>query len=113
QPAPATHIDPFDNELKVRYRIDGVLHDVEAPQRRLQAAIVSRVKIMSKLNIAERRLPQDGRIKLRLMGREIDLRVSTLPTLYGESVVLRILDRPPIVLNLGSLGRSEERRVGK
>ncbi len=108
QRASDIHIEPFENELKVRYRIDGVLHDVEAPQRRLQAAIVSRVKIMSKLNIAERRLPQDGRIKLRLMGREIDLRVSTLPTLYGESVVLRILDRSSIVVNLGSLGFPED-----
>ncbi len=98
------HIEPFENELKVRYRIDGVLHDVDAPQRRLQAAIVSRIKIMAKLNIAERRLPQDGRIKLRMMGKEIDLRVSTLPTLYGESVVLRILDRGSIVLNLQKLG---------
>jgi len=104
QRASDIHIEPFENELKVRYRIDGVLHDVEAPARRLQAAIVSRIKIMAKLNIAERRLPQDGRIKLRLMGREIDLRVSTLPTLYGESVVLRILDRSSIVVNLGSLG---------
>jgi general secretion pathway protein E len=98
------HIEPFENELKVRYRIDGVLHDVDAPQRRLQAAIVSRIKIMAKLNIAERRLPQDGRIKLRMSGKEIDLRVSTLPTLYGESVVLRILDRSSIVLDLESLG---------
>jgi general secretion pathway protein E len=104
QRASDVHIEPFENELKVRYRIDGVLHDVEAPARRLQAAIVSRIKIMAKLNIAERRLPQDGRIKLRLMGREIDLRVSTLPTLYGESVVLRILDRSSIVVNLDSLG---------
>jgi general secretion pathway protein E len=104
QRASDIHIEPFENELKVRYRIDGVLHDVETPARRLQAAIVSRIKIMAKLNIAERRLPQDGRIKLRLMGREIDLRVSTLPTLYGESVVLRILDRSSIVVNLGSLG---------
>ncbi len=104
QRASDIHIEPFENELKVRYRIDGVLHDVEAPARRLQAAIVSRIKIMAKLNIAERRLPQDGRIKLRLMGREIDMRVSTLPTLYGESVVLRILDRSSIVVNLDSLG---------
>ncbi len=108
QRASDIHIEPFENELKVRYRIDGVLHDVEAPARRLQAAIVSRVKIMSKLNIAERRLPQDGRIKLRLMGREIDLRVSTLPTLYGESVVLRILDRSSIVVTLGALGFPED-----
>jgi general secretion pathway protein E len=108
QRASDIHIEPFENELKVRYRIDGVLHDVETPARRLQAAIVSRIKIMAKLNIAERRLPQDGRIKLRLMGREIDLRVSTLPTLYGESVVLRILDRSSIVVHLGSLGFPEE-----
>jgi general secretion pathway protein E len=104
QRASDIHIEPFENELKVRYRIDGVLHDVETPPRRLQAAIVSRIKIMAKLNIAERRLPQDGRIKLRLMGREIDLRVSTLPTLHGESVVLRLLDRSSIVVRLDTLG---------
>jgi general secretion pathway protein E len=104
QRASDIHIEPFERELKIRYRIDGVLHDVDQPPRRLQAAIVSRIKIMAKLNIAERRLPQDGRIKLRLMGKEIDLRVSTLPTLYGESVVLRILDRSSIVVNLESLG---------
>ncbi len=104
QRASDIHIEPFENELKVRYRIDGVLHDIEQPARRQQAAIVSRVKIMAKLNIAERRLPQDGRIKLRTMGKEIDLRVSTLPTLYGESVVLRILDRSSIVLDLEQLG---------
>jgi general secretion pathway protein E len=104
QRASDIHIEPFENELKVRYRIDGVLHDIEQPPRRMQAAIVSRVKIMAKLNIAERRLPQDGRIKLRTMGKEIDLRVSTLPTLYGESVVLRILDRSSIVLDLEQLG---------
>jgi general secretion pathway protein E len=104
QRASDIHIEPFENELKVRYRIDGVLHDVETPARRLTAAIVSRIKIMAKLNIAERRLPQDGRIKLRLMGKEIDLRVSTLPTLYGESVVMRILDRSSIVVTLESLG---------
>jgi general secretion pathway protein E len=98
------HIEPFENRLIVRYRIDGVLHEVESPPRRLQAAIASLIKIMAKLNIAERRLPQDGRIKLRLMGKEIDLRVSTLPTLYGESVVLRILDRSSIVLDLELLG---------
>jgi general secretion pathway protein E len=98
------HIEPFEKELHIRYRIDGILHDVEAPPRKLQAALISRVKLMAKLNIAERRLPQDGRIKLRMLGREIDLRVSTLPTLYGESVVLRILDRSSIVVNLESLG---------
>ncbi len=108
QRASDIHIEPFETELKVRYRIDGVLHDVETPPRRLQAAIVSRIKIMAKLNIAERRLPQDGRIKLRLMGKEIDLRVSTLPTVHGESVVLRILDRASIVVNLESLGFPED-----
>jgi len=102
------HVEPFEQSLKIRYRIDGVLHDVESPPRRLMAAIVSRIKIMAKLNIAERRLPQDGRIKLRLMGREIDLRVSTLPTLYGESVVLRILDRASIVVTLEHLGFPED-----
>jgi general secretion pathway protein E len=108
QRASDIHVEPFENELKVRYRIDGVLHDVEPPPRRLTAAISSRIKIMAKLNIAERRLPQDGRIKLRIMGKEIDLRVSTLPTLYGESVVLRILDRSSIVVNLESLGFPED-----
>jgi general secretion pathway protein E len=87
------HIEPFEKDLKVRYRIDGILHDVESPPKKLKAALISRVKIMAKLNIAERRLPQDGRIKLKVLGKDIDLRVSTLPTLYGESVVLRILDK--------------------
>jgi len=87
------HIEPFEKELKVRYRIDGVLYDVESPPKRLKAAIISRVKIMARLNIAERRIPQDGRIKMRVLGRDIDLRVSTLPTMYGESVVMRILDK--------------------
>jgi general secretion pathway protein E len=108
QRASDIHIEPFESELKVRYRIDGVLHDIDTPQRRLQAAICSRIKIMAKLNIAERRLPQDGRIKLRLLGKEIDLRVSTLPTLYGESVVLRILDRSSIVVTLEHLGFPED-----
>ena len=87
------HIEPFEKDLKVRYRIDGILHDVESPPKKLKAAVISRVKIMAKLNIAERRLPQDGRIKLKVLGKDIDLRVSTLPTLYGESVVMRILDK--------------------
>lgn len=87
------HIEPFEKDLKVRYRIDGILYDVESPPKKLKAAIISRVKIMAKLNIAERRLPQDGRIKLKILGKDIDLRVSTLPTMYGESVVMRILDK--------------------
>jgi general secretion pathway protein E len=87
------HIEPFEKEFRVRYRIDGVLVSQDSPQRELKAAIISRVKLMAKLNIAERRLPQDGRIKVKTLGREVDLRVSTLPTLYGESVVMRLLDR--------------------
>ncbi len=87
------HIEPYEKEFRVRYRIDGVLYNQEAPPRELKAAIISRVKLMAKLNIAERRLPQDGRIKIKTLGREVDLRVSTLPTLYGESVVMRLLDR--------------------
>jgi len=87
------HIEPFEKDLKVRYRIDGILHNVESPPKKLKAALISRVKIMSKLNIAERRLPQDGRIPLKVLGKDIDLRVSTLPTLHGESVVMRILDK--------------------
>ncbi|MCL4794471.1 MAG: type II secretion system ATPase GspE [Bryobacteraceae bacterium] len=87
------HIEPFEKEFRIRFRVDGVLQDQEAPPRELKAAIISRVKLMAKLNIAERRLPQDGRIKIKTIGREVDLRVSTLPTLYGESVVMRLLDR--------------------
>ncbi len=87
------HIEPFEKEFRVRYRIDGVLVSQDPPPREFKAAIISRVKLMAKLNIAERRLPQDGRIKIKTLGREVDLRVSTLPTLYGESVVMRLLDR--------------------
>lgn len=98
------HIEPFEKHLRIRYRIDGVLHDVPAPAKRLHAAIVSRVKIMADLDIAERRLPQDGRIKIRVMGREIDLRVSIIPTIFGESVVLRILDKSTALLSMEELG---------
>ena len=98
------HIEPFENRLIVRYRIDGVLHEVESPPRRLSAAVISRVKIMASLDIAERRLPQDGRIKLRIQGKEIDLRVSTVPTMHGESVVMRILDKGGVPLDFASLG---------
>jgi general secretion pathway protein E len=87
------HIEPFEKEFRIRYRVDGVLFPQDSPPRELKAAIISRVKLMAKLNIAERRLPQDGRIKIKTLGREVDLRVSTLPTLYGESVVMRLLDR--------------------
>jgi len=87
------HLEPFEREMRLRYRVDGVLHNMDSPPNPLRAAIISRIKLMAKLNIAERRLPQDGRIKLKVLGKEIDLRVSTLPTMYGESVVMRILDR--------------------
>ncbi|WP_425601470.1 type II secretion system ATPase GspE [Dyella humicola] len=104
QRASDVHIEPFENRLKVRYRIDGVLHEVEAPPSSSTAAVISRVKIMAKLNIAERRLPQDGRIQLRVQGKELDLRVSTVPTSFGESVVMRILDRESVVFDFASLG---------
>ncbi len=98
------HIEPFENRLKVRYRIDGVLREVESPPASSTAAVISRVKIMAKMNIAERRLPQDGRIMHRVQGKELDLRVSTVPTAHGESVVMRILDRESVVLDFASLG---------
>jgi len=98
------HIEPFENRLIVRYRVDGVMHEVESPPRRLSAAVISRVKIMANLDIAERRLPQDGRIKLNMQGKEIDLRVSTVPTMHGESVVMRILDKGGVPLDFASLG---------
>ena len=87
------HLEPFEKDFRVRFRVDGVLFNQEPPPREMKAAIISRVKLMARLNIAERRLPQDGRIKTKTLGREVDLRVSTLPTLYGESVVMRLLDR--------------------
>lgn len=104
------HIEPFENRLKVRYRIDGVLQEVEAPPSSSTSAVISRIKIMAKLNIAERRLPQDGRIMHRVQGKELDLRVSTIPTSHGESVVMRILDRESIVLDFDSLGFDEQLR---
>jgi len=98
------HIEPFENRLFVRYRIDGIIHEQESPPRKLSAAIISRIKIMANLDIAERRLPQDGRIKLRIGGKEVDLRVSTVPTMHGESVVMRILDKGGVPLNFSTLG---------
>jgi general secretion pathway protein E len=98
------HIEPFENRLKVRYRIDGVLSEGESPPANLTAAVISRIKIMAKLNIAERRLPQDGRIMLRVQGKELDLRVSTVPTAHGESVVMRLLDRETVVFDFKRLG---------
>ncbi len=100
------HIEPYDIALVIRYRIDGVLHDTSVPPqiRRFQAAIISRIKIMANLNIAEKRLPQDGRIKLQAGGRQIDIRVSVIPMLFGEGVVLRILDRSTVMFSLPELG---------
>jgi len=103
------HIEPFEKSLKVRYRIDGVLKEVESPPKGLAPAVISRIKIISKLDIAEKRVPQDGRLKMRIMGKEIDFRISTVPTLYGESVVLRLLDKESIsLIDLGRLGLSRE-----
>ncbi|HLZ67809.1 MAG TPA: ATPase, T2SS/T4P/T4SS family [Aliidongia sp.] len=98
------HIEPFEDRLRVRYRYDGVLHEAESPQARLTAAITSRIKIMARLDIAERRLPQDGRLKLAVRGQEVDFRVSTIPSLYGETVVLRVLDRTAVEFDYGKLG---------
>ncbi len=98
------HFEPFRDNLKVRFRIDGVLHDVETVSKKLQPAIASRLKLMAKMNIAEMRLPQDGRIKVKDGKREIDIRVSSLPTIFGESIVLRLLNRDEVKLELDSLG---------
>ncbi len=98
------HIEPQENEVRVRYRVDGVLHEVTSQSRKIIAGVVSRLKIMADLDIAERRIPQDGRISVKAAGRAIDLRVSTLPTVYGEKVVMRILDKTSILLELSDLG---------
>src|SRR2546425_8879068 len=98
------HIEPFEDTLRIRYRIDGILFDQEAPPRRLQAAVTSRVKLMAEMNIAERRLPQDGRIRVTLRGRRVDIRSSTIPTVHGESIVMRLLDRQSVFLPLEKLG---------
>jgi len=100
------HIEPFEQTLKVRLRVDGVLQEIDAPNVKSTAAVISRIKIMAKLNIAERRLPQDGRIKVQMLGKELDLRVSTIPTMYGESVVIRLLDKENTVLDFAALGFS-------
>ncbi|HPA44937.1 MAG TPA: ATPase, T2SS/T4P/T4SS family [bacterium] len=102
------HIEPFENTLKVRYRIDGMLREMPPPPKHLQAAVISRVKIMAEMDIAERFTPQDGHIRLRMGDRELDLRVSTVPTVFGESVVMRILDKTSILLGVNELGLFEE-----
>ena len=98
------HLEPMEKRFRVRYRIDGVLHEVDSPPKRLQSAIISRVKIMANMKISEKRLPQDGRIQVSIMGRELDLRVSTVPGSHGESVVMRILDKQNLALGLPQLG---------
>ena len=105
------HIEPFENHLIVRYRVDGILREIESPPVQIAAAIVSRIKIMANLNIAERRLPQDGRFKLRVKGGMVDLRISTIPTMDGESVVMRLLHRDGGKLEFSSLGFSEENKT--
>jgi len=103
------HIQPYEKELKVRYRIDGILHNALTPPQRYQSAIISRIKIMSNLNIAERRLPQDGRATIKVGDRQIDIRVSTIPTAFGERVVMRLLDKATLFLELEELGIAQER----
>ena len=98
------HLEPMPKKFRVRYRIDGVLHEVDSPPKRLQSAIISRVKIMANMSIAEKRVPQDGRIQINVMGRDLDLRVSSIPTNHGESIVMRILDKSGIALGLPQLG---------
>ncbi len=102
------HLEPFENQFRVRYRKDGVLFDAESPPKGLEPAVLSRLKIMSRLDIAERRLPQDGRFRLKYQGRDIDFRVSTLPNLFGESMVIRILDQERVILDLDRLGFPKE-----
>ena len=101
------HFEPFENEFKIRYRVDGALYEMSPPPRHLALSVISRVKVMANMNIAERRLPQDGRIQKDIVGRHVDLRVSTLPTQFGESVVLRVLDRSTVNLDLEMLGMSD------
>jgi len=98
------HIEPFEKEVRIRYRVDGVLHEVLTPPKRVQAALVSRIKIMANLNIAEKRIPQDGRIEIKVADKPIDIRVSVLPTLYGEKIVMRLLDKSKTFGKLGALG---------
>jgi len=102
------HIEPYEKSFRVRYRIDGVLYEVMKPPMKLKNALISRIKIMSRLDIAERRLPQDGRIKLKTKGKEMDFRVSVLPTLFGEKVVLRLLDKSNLQLDMTKLGFEEK-----
>lgn len=103
------HIEPYQNSLKIRQRLDGILYDMFSPPKHVQSSLISRVKIMAKLDIAEKRLPQDGRIELKVGNKEIDVRVSTLPTAFGERVVLRLLDKSSVLISLTDLGMPEDR----
>ncbi|RKY89438.1 type II secretion system protein GspE, partial [candidate division KSB1 bacterium] len=102
------HIEPEEDSLRVRYRIDGILHEIFSPPKELQAAIISRIKILAEVDIAENRIPQDGRFRMKFENKEIDVRVSTLPTAYGENVVMRILDKSNIMLDLKDLGFTKD-----
>ncbi len=108
QKASDIHVEPFEKEVVVRFRIDGVLYDIMNPPKRAQNSIISRIKIMAGLNIAEKRLPQDGRIRIKIAGRDIDIRVSTVPTAFGESIVMRLLDKGSVKLELEGLGLGGE-----
>ena len=102
------HIEPYDREVRVRYRLDGIMHVIARPPKRMHAALVSRLKILGEMNIAERRLPQDGRIKLQIAGRPIDVRVAIVPTMYGERAVMRILDKSSSVVGLEAIGMAPD-----
>jgi general secretion pathway protein E len=105
------HIEPYQNSLKIRQRLDGILYDMLSPPKHVQAALISRIKVMAKLNIAEKRLPQDGRIELKVANKEVDIRVSTLPTAFGERVVMRLLDKSSVLISLTDLGMPEDRFI--
>ncbi len=103
------HIEPYQNSLKIRQRLDGILYDMLTPPKHVQSALISRIKVMARLNIAEKRLPQDGRIELKVASKEVDIRVSTLPTAFGERVVLRLLEKSSVLISLTDLGMPEDR----
>ena len=106
------HFEPFENEFRIRYRVDGALYEMSPPPKSLALPVISRIKVIADLNIAEHRIPQDGRIKMTIEGRAVDLRVSTLPTQFGESVVLRVLDKSAVNLDLDNLGLPENVKTG-
>ena len=103
------HVEPYQEKLKIRYRVDGILYDKLSPPKRIQSTLVSRIKVMAKLNIAEKRLPQDGRIDIRIADKNVDIRVSSIPTAFGERVVLRLLDKSTVLLQLTDIGMPEDR----